>query len=217
MSEGRDRDEVPRREEFRTFIGEQTWDGNTIRAAHAGLQERRAVSGGGDAAQSRSAQLPGQRPPLLPAPPPGRAATRDAEVSRVMYAAGVSSAVAALLAVLICLPLQALSTPGGNPVAVTVVAGDPTTVVEDFYDAVDSEDWQSAWSLGGSNLGLSYDAFVAQYEGAFYEDDDVEDTDDTTATAQLTVTASGGTEQDYSGTYTVIDGVITSADVSPSD
>lgn len=216
MTENRDRGEVPRRDGFRTFIGEQAWDGDAIRAAHARVQERRAASEAAGAAPVRSAPVPGQRPPLFPPPSPGRAVTRDAEVGRVMYAAGVSSAVAALLAVLICLPLEALSAPGGGPHAVTAVTDDPATVVEDFYDAVDSEDWQSAWSLGGSNLGLSYDAFVAQYDGASYEDDDVEDTDDTTATAQLTVTGSDGTESDYSGTYTVIGGVITSADVSPT-
>lgn len=235
MSEDRGRGPAPGREEFRTFVGEQVWDGEAIRAAHARLERRRTASGGADAGadagaaaspatgasaatgRSRSAPVPGQRPPPLPAPSPGRAATRDAEVGRVMYAAGVSSAVAALLAVLICLPLEALSSPGGGPNAVTAATADPATVVEDFYDAIDSEDWQSAWSLGGKNLGLSYDGFVAQYDGTSYEDDDVENTDDTTASAQLTVTAADGTQESYSGTYTVVDGVITSADVSPSD
>lgn len=197
-------------------------DSTDGRAVAGGTGGRAAAGSAAGTAPGRSGLLPGQRPPLppatFPASAPLHAVDREPVVGHVMYAAGVSSAIAALLAVLICLPLEAWnSAPGAGPNAVTAPTADPATVVEDFYDAIDSDDWHSAWSLGGSNLGLSYDAFVAQYQGTSYEDDDVEDSDDTTATAQLTATASDGTEQDYSGTYTVIGGVITSADVSPSD
>lgn len=218
MAEGKGPDDVPGRAEFRTFIGRQARNGDAVRAAHALLLQKRWAAG--SARPSPSAPVPGQRPARLPEPAPAapwHAAEQDPEVGRVVYAAGVSSAVAALLAVLICLPLQALSTPGGGPNAVTAVSPDPATAVEEFYDAVDGKDWRSAWSLGGSNLDVSYNAFVARYAGSSYAEDDVENTGGTTATAQLTVTASDGTREPYSGTYTVVDGVITSADVSPSD
>jgi len=218
MTEDSRRDDAPDRDESRTFIGRQAWDADAIRAAHARLHKRRAAAE--RAAANRSALVPGQRPPRLPdpdaAPDPLDPEDRDPAVGRVLYAAGVSSAVAALIAVLVCLPLEAFDGPVGLN-AGTAVHADPATVVEDFYDAIGAEDWRSAWALGGSNLGLGYDAFVAQYAASSVEYDDVEDTGVTTAKARLTVTAANGTEARYSGVYTVVDGVITGARVSPAD
>lgn len=94
---------------------------------------------------------------------------------------------------------------------------DPQAVVDAFYDAIDSGDYQLAWNLGGDNLSPSYAAFVAGYAGTESVEVSAVDLDATTASVDIYAAQDDGTVRQYSGTYTVVDGVITGADVKRTD
>ena len=94
---------------------------------------------------------------------------------------------------------------------------DPAQVVEAFYAAINSGDFTTAWNLGGDNLSSNYNTFVAGYNNTEQDEVSAQDTGPTTASIELTATQTDGSTQQYSGTYTVVNGVITSADVSPDN
>jgi hypothetical protein len=91
---------------------------------------------------------------------------------------------------------------------------DPAQVVEAFYTAINSRDFQAAWSLGGNNLSSSFSKFVAGYDDTEQDQISAQDTGPTTASIELTATQTDGSTQQFSGTYTVVNGIITGADVS---
>src|SRR6266536_1630724 len=48
---------------------------------------------------------------------------------------------------------------------------DPATVVRRFYGAINDRDYQTAWALGGKNLGnRSYQTFVAGFADTDHDD-----------------------------------------------
>jgi hypothetical protein len=115
-------------------------------------------------------------------------------------------------------PAATPSTPAavpGTPSAPAPALSDPVAVVTQFYADITNGDYSDAWALGGDNIGgSSYSGWVAGYS----------------TTASITVSSSGMTGSDtvwadisaaqddgsvktYRGTYTVMGGVITSADI----
>ena len=92
-------------------------------------------------------------------------------------------------------------------------------VVTQFYQDITNQDYADAWALGGDNIaaqnGQTYASWVAGYgttasitlatESQFNA---------TTVDAGLVATQDDGTVKTYEGTYTVIAGVITSADIT---
>ena len=89
-------------------------------------------------------------------------------------------------------------------------------VVTQFYQDITDHDYQAAWALGGDNVsgGVGYEAWVAGYATtasitlgtfSYWGSDQV----------QVTITAlqSDGSVNTYTGTYTVENGVIASANV----
>jgi hypothetical protein len=67
-------------------------------------------------------------------------------------------------------------------------------VVQEYFAAINAQDYARAWSLGGMNLGGSFDSFAK-------------------GLIQLDATQTDGTHRFYAGTYVVQNGEIVSADV----
>ncbi|MFD2416612.1 hypothetical protein [Amycolatopsis pigmentata] len=87
---------------------------------------------------------------------------------------------------------------------------EPAAVVRDYYTAVNNRDYQTAWQLGGVNLGKSYSVFVDGYATTVKDDLTVLDTYGDTVDVELSVLWSDGTTHEYRGSYTVSNGQITS-------
>ncbi len=88
--------------------------------------------------------------------------------------------------------------------------------VRQFYRDINARDYQAAWKLGGSNLsgGSGYDAWVAGY--ATTASVTVTASDTSGGVVQVTISAvqDNGSVRTYAGTYTVRNGVITSASIA---
>ncbi|MFB7504804.1 hypothetical protein [Streptomyces broussonetiae] len=95
-------------------------------------------------------------------------------------------------------------------------ATDPASTVKGYFAAINSRDFHAAWDLGGKNLDSSYSSFVAGFEGTEHDDVTVESVDGTTVSVSLVARQSDGTQKSYSGRYTVADGTITSASITPA-
>lgn len=87
---------------------------------------------------------------------------------------------------------------------------DPATVVQNYYTAVNNRDFQTAWQLGGDNLGRSYTTFVNGYATTVSDELTVVDTIGNTVDIDLTAQWNDGTTHEYQGSYVVANGQITS-------
>ncbi|KOV63714.1 hypothetical protein [Streptomyces sp. MMG1121] len=95
-------------------------------------------------------------------------------------------------------------------------ADDPATTVDDYFTAINDRDFRTAWNLGGKNLDSSHSAFVSGFGTTERDDVTVGSVDGTTVSVSLVATQTDGTQKSYSGRYTVVDGVITDASVTPT-
>ncbi len=99
----------------------------------------------------------------------------------------------------------------------TVSAGSsndrPRDVVAAYYDAINNRDYATAWSLGGKNLGGTYDQFVAGFADTAHDDVTIDTANGAVVHIRLEATQNDGSIRSYQGTYTVRDGVIVSAHV----
>jgi hypothetical protein len=87
---------------------------------------------------------------------------------------------------------------------------DPATVVRRFYAAINDRDYPTAWSLGGKNLGRSYQAFVAGFADTDHDDLRIIAVRGQLVDVRLVASQDGGTRQTvYAGSYRVVGGVIT--------
>lgn len=87
---------------------------------------------------------------------------------------------------------------------------DPATVVEDYYQAVNNQDFQTAWNLGGKNLGKPYSTWVNGYATTESDVANVTSTDGDTVDVTITAQWNDGTTHYYVGSYVVQDGQIVS-------
>ncbi len=87
---------------------------------------------------------------------------------------------------------------------------DPETVVRRFYAAINHRDYQTAWALGGKNLGnRSYQTFVAGFADTDHDDLRITAVRGQLVDVRLIATQDGGTRHTvYAGTYRVVDGII---------
>jgi hypothetical protein len=94
--------------------------------------------------------------------------------------------------------------PGPKPV-------NPATVVRRFYAAINDGDYQTAWALGGKNLGnRSYQAFAAGFADTDHDELRITAVRGQLVDVRLVATQDGGTRQTvYAGTYRVVGGQIT--------
>ncbi|TQF07029.1 hypothetical protein E6W39_38655 [Kitasatospora acidiphila] len=114
-----------------------------------------------------------------------------------------------------------------SPTEVTVTPSTPSpsllgprAVVVRYYQDLNSKDYLDAWNLGGSNIAqVSYDQWVGGF--ATTKEIDVAASDDVTAPGTVNVFIEAAQTDDtvkrFTGTYTVTDGVITSAHITSSD
>jgi hypothetical protein len=88
---------------------------------------------------------------------------------------------------------------------------DPATVVRRFYAAINNGDYQTAWALGGKNLGnRSYQAFAAGFADTDHDELRITAVRGQFVDVRLVATQNGGTRQTvYAGTYRVVGGQIT--------
>lgn len=76
-------------------------------------------------------------------------------------------------------------------------------VVEQYYNAVNAQEYQSAWELGGRNMSPSYDAFVSGYSDTMYDQVQVTSTDGDTVYVRVDATRYDGSTAAYTGSYVV--------------
>lgn len=103
------------------------------------------------------------------------------------------------------------STPGTPAPALT----NPVAVVTQFYADITNGDYSNAWALGGDNIGgPSYSEWVRGYATTANIDITSSGTAGSdTVWADISATQDDGNVNTYTGTYTVIGGVITKADI----
>ena len=91
-----------------------------------------------------------------------------------------------------------------------------SAVVMQFYQDLSNHDYADAWSLGGDNIGGSdYNGWVAGYATTASVDVTSYGTwNDGTVWADISALQTDGTTRTYSGTYTVANGVIISANIT---
>jgi hypothetical protein len=87
-------------------------------------------------------------------------------------------------------------------------------VVEAYYAAINAGDYQTAWDLGGDNLDPTYTAFVNGFSSTSHDSLTITASQGDTVSVTLNATQSNGSDQTYSGTYTVTGGHIASAQLA---
>ncbi|MFJ4521374.1 hypothetical protein ACIP4Y_10565 [Streptomyces sp. NPDC088810] len=111
-------------------------------------------------------------------------------------------------------PTDTASTPAGT--GSTEAADGPAGTVTRFFDAVNQRDFATAWDLGGKNLDASYTSFVSGFGTTERDDVTIASVQGDTVWVQLVARQTDGTRKSYSGRYTVADGVITDASMTPT-
>jgi len=197
------------------------------RAASAG-QPRAASAGAPRAASS----WPPAPPPVTPArrPPGGPARPRRTGARVAVVAACV--AVLAIAGVAFALLRGHSSPPPTGPTspatpaqsagsATSASSGAPATVaplgpaatVQAYIAAINQHNYPRAWDLGGKNTGQSYNSFASGFNGTASDQLTIISVSGDVVTVQLAATQTNGSVDDYQGTYTVVDGVITQSDI----
>jgi flagellar hook-associated protein FlgK len=113
-------------------------------------------------------------------------------------------------------PIPARSTP---PTSDTTTVEPSSTmsaaaVVEAYYAAINAGDYQTAWNLGGDSLDPTYAAFVNGFASTSHDSLTITASQGDTVSVTLNAAQSNGSDQAYSGTYTVTGGHITSAQLT---
>lgn len=92
---------------------------------------------------------------------------------------------------------------------------DDVAVVDHYLSDLNDGDYADAWKLGGDNLngGSGYNAWVAGYSTTTGMSWSKEDLGDGVVAVNLTADQADGSTNTYTGTYTVSDHVIVSADL----
>ncbi|MEU6771096.1 hypothetical protein [Streptomyces sp. NPDC046759] len=161
------------------------------------------VSGGTDASGTTSVDGQGgysSLPPLTDTPTPD---------TSTAYGTDPSTPVGGDSTDLFPSPLDTEATDDSTPG--TDGATGPADTVTRFFDAINMRDFQTAWELGGKNLDASYDSFESGFATTEHDEVTIESVDGDTVSVNLAAQQTDGTEQSYSGQYTVVDGVITHA------
>lgn len=91
----------------------------------------------------------------------------------------------------------------------------PAATVTAYIAAINNHDYRKAWNLGGKNTGQSYNAFASGFNGTAKDNLTIVSVTGDVVTVQLAAAQTDGTVNDYQGTYTVANGVITQSDIQP--
>lgn len=153
---------------------------------------------------SPAASTPPATPQTAASPSPSAAGSgSSAATSPVTIPPAITSAPAATAA--------PVTTPPASPKSAS-----PASVVEAYYDAINDQDYPRAWSLGGDNLGGTYSQFADGFADTAADSIQILGTSGHTVSVDLTATNDDGSKQTFAGSYTVSDGRITSASISPT-
>jgi hypothetical protein len=121
----------------------------------------------------------------------------------------------------------ATSSPAPAPTTTQTVTAGPTapngvpaktswSVVSEYYGDIESGDFRNAYALlsSGSVTGQSYQQFVQGFKCSSFQDlTDLGTTGDTVQISLQAVDSCNGGTQQFQGTYTVQNGLITAADI----
>jgi hypothetical protein len=88
-------------------------------------------------------------------------------------------------------------------------AAGPRATVQAYFAAINAHDYRTAWNLGGSNTGQSYEQFVQGFNGTQRDTLTIQSVSGNVVTAGLSALQADGTVKIFQGTYTVSNGVIT--------
>ena len=99
------------------------------------------------------------------------------------------------------------------PAPTTTSADDPGGTVEAYYADINAHDYQGAWALGGKNLDQSYQDFAAGFATTASDTVTVDAVHGDTVSVDLDALQTDGSHRHFSGTYTVVDGVIVSGHI----
>jgi Protein kinase domain len=89
----------------------------------------------------------------------------------------------------------------------------PAATVQAFFAAINSHDYAKAWALGGQSTGQSYQSFVQGFANTAHDDLTIVSVSGDTVTIQLAASQTNGTVQNFQGTYTVDNGIITASHI----
>ncbi|MCM1973546.1 excalibur calcium-binding domain-containing protein [Streptomyces sp. G1] len=104
------------------------------------------------------------------------------------------------------------ASPRPSPPPPTTVV-DAASVVRAYVAAINAQDYQRAWDLGGKNLSSSYAAFVDGFATTAYDSLHILRTTGDTVLVRLEAVQTDGTLRIFEGTYTVRGGTIVGANV----
>jgi len=104
-------------------------------------------------------------------------------------------------------PPAATSTPPTSPAATV----NPARVVREYFTAINHHRYQIAYRLRDQNE--SFADFVAGFNGTAHDAVTIESVSGDVVTARLRALQTDGTVKTYQGTYTVVNGVISSSDI----
>jgi hypothetical protein len=85
----------------------------------------------------------------------------------------------------------------------------PAATVQAYVAAINDHDYAKAWDLGGKNTGSSYNSFVSGFSNTAQDNLTVVSVTGNVVTVKLAAAQTNGGVNDFHGTYTVTDGVIT--------
>ncbi|MGH3632311.1 MAG: hypothetical protein ACRDRL_33350 [Sciscionella sp.] len=133
--------------------------------------------------------------------------------STAPIAAPVSVAAAPALSAAPVFPTSAMPVVPPVTSTTTTSPADPSSVIRDYFSAINRGDYRQAWKLGGSNLDASYTHFAKGFAHTAHDTWSVTRVSGDTVHGNLRAAQADGTTQYYSGYYTVKAGAITSANL----
>ena len=164
---------------------------------------------------------PARRPPGSPARP-RRTGARVAVVAACIAALAIAGVAFAVLRGHSSPPPTGPTSPAKSAGSATSASsGTPTTAappgpaatVQAYIAAINQHNYPRAWDLGGKNTGQSYNAFASGFNGTASDQLTIVSVSGDVVTVQLAAMQTDGSVDDYQGTYTVVDGVITQSDI----
>ncbi|ARP74342.1 hypothetical protein LK07_22550 [Streptomyces pluripotens] len=112
-------------------------------------------------------------------------------------------------------PVSPVSTASAEDTAGAGATGPAATVVR-YYAAINAHDFRTAWDRGGKNLAPSFSAFVSGFDKTEQDQVTVNSVQGTTVSVALLARQSDGSQKSYRGHYTVVNGIITKASMTPT-
>ncbi|WP_241662349.1 MULTISPECIES: excalibur calcium-binding domain-containing protein [unclassified Streptomyces] len=88
-----------------------------------------------------------------------------------------------------------------------------SSVVREYFAAINAQDYRRAWALGGKNLSASYVDFANGFVGTAHDNVHVLRVDGATVSVELEAEQSTGSVRVFEGTYRVQGSTIVAADM----